>query len=98
LRIRGEAVWAGLGVTEWSVIPCDVSVTDVFVKDPVLLVAETRSRLIARSTGSHLAMWDDQLAAHGDLLAPTMTMRRHCSHASIILVAQPDRRGGNRIQ
>jgi len=28
VRIRGEAVWAGLGVTEWSVIPCDVSVTD----------------------------------------------------------------------
>ena len=27
MRIRGEAVWAGLGVTEWSVIPCDVSVT-----------------------------------------------------------------------
>ncbi|MDB6043660.1 MAG: hypothetical protein JWM63_2211 [Gammaproteobacteria bacterium] len=44
MRIRGEAVWAGLGVTEWSVIPCNVSVTDVFVKDrrPVLLVAETR--------------------------------------------------------
>jgi hypothetical protein len=60
VRIRGEAVWARLGVTEWSVIPCNVSVTDVFVKDPVLLVAETRSRLIARSTGSHLAMWDDQ--------------------------------------
>jgi hypothetical protein len=33
----------------------------VFVEDrhPVLL-SETRSRLIARSTGSHLAMWDDQ--------------------------------------
>jgi hypothetical protein len=62
VRIRGEAVWAGLGVTEWSVIPCDVSVTGVFVKDRhlVLLVAETRSRLIARSTSSHLAMWDDQ--------------------------------------
>jgi hypothetical protein len=52
VRIRGEAVWAGLGVTEWSGIPCDVSVTDVFVKDrhPVLLVAQTRSRLIAQLT------------------------------------------------
>jgi hypothetical protein len=45
VRIRGEAVWAGLGVTEWSGIPCDVSVTDVFVKDrhPVLLVASAQA-------------------------------------------------------
>ena len=36
MRIRGEAVWAGLGVTEWSVIPCDVSVTEDVLEQGLL--------------------------------------------------------------